>query len=65
MALKVVLAAWRGKPVKDLLYELYIEENYSIPQIAEELKISTGIVCTWLAEYGITKNPVLWKNKLK
>lgn len=65
MALKNVIEAWKEKPVKELLEELYIEKNYTMPQIAEELHISVGIVCTWLAEYGITKNPVLWKNKLK
>ena len=65
MSLKKVIEAWKGKPIEELLYELYVEQNLSMPEIAKQLCISTGIVCRWLSEYGIAKNPVLLKNLRK
>lgn len=44
-----------GRPVPDLLRELYVERGLSQDTIAGELGISRMTVAMWLREYGITR----------
>ncbi len=48
---------------KDLLYQLYIVDNLSIPKISEELKCSEKKVFTNLKDYGINKDKRIWKKQ--
>ena len=48
---------------KDLLYQLYITENISIPEIAEKLDCSEKKVWDNLQDYGIKKDKRIWKKK--
>jgi hypothetical protein len=45
---------------KDLLYQLYIVENLSMPKIAEKLDCSEAKVFRNLDEYGIKKDKSVW-----
>lgn len=48
---------------KDLLYQLYIAENISIPEIAEKLDCSEKKVWDNLQDYGIKKDKRIWKKQ--
>lgn len=48
---------------KDLLYQLYISENISIPEIAEKLDCSEKKVWDNLQDYGIKKDKRIWKKQ--
>ena len=51
----------KGNPIdKDLLYQLYIIENLSMPKIAEKLDCSEAKVFRNLDEYGIKKDKSVW-----
>lgn len=56
MGLKEVIEAWQGVPIKELLRRMYIDENKSQAQIANELHISQQNVSIWMEKYGIVKN---------
>lgn len=64
MSLKKVLELWKGRPVEELLLDLYIKQDLSIPQVAEELNISVGSVHKWLSDYGISKQNELYEKNL-
>jgi hypothetical protein len=49
---------------KDLLYELYIVENLSIPKISEKLNCSETKVFRSLKEWGIEKDKSEWMKQL-
>lgn len=53
--LKDVLEAWKQKPLRDLLIELYIQDDMTVATISKELKVSTGQISNWLNEYDIYK----------
>ena len=48
---------------KDLLYELYINENLSIPEISKKLDCSEKKVWDNLQDYGIKKDKRIWKKQ--
>ena len=52
------------KPIdKDLLYQLYIVDNLSMPKIAEKLECSEKKVFDNLKDYGIKKDKRVWKKQ--
>ena len=61
MSLIKVIEAWKQSPLKDILLKLYIDRDLSIQQVADELKVSAGVVYNWLKKSNITKNNDLWK----
>ena len=48
MSLIKVIEAWKQSPLKDILLKLYIDRDLSIQQVADELKVSAGVVYNWL-----------------
>ena len=54
MSLIKVIEAWKQSPLKDILLKLYIDRDLSIQQVADELKVSAGVVYNWLKKYNIT-----------
>jgi hypothetical protein len=48
---------------RDLLYQLYITENLSMPEIAEKLDCSEKKVFDNLQDYGIKKDKRIWKKQ--
>lgn len=54
---KTLLMKWiekeEGRSIEDLLHELYIEEEMSIREIGEKLKIHYHTVNSWLKEMEI------------
>jgi len=47
-----------GRPVQDVLRELYVERRLSQADIAAELGLSRMTVAMWLREFGITRERV-------
>lgn len=45
-----------GRPVEDVLRELYVDRGLSQADIAEELGISRMTVAMWLREFGIERS---------
>lgn len=43
----------RGRPIEDLLRELYVERELTVEEVGAELGISMGAVSRWLALMGI------------
>ena len=61
MSLREVIEVWQGEPLEPLLWRLYIKEDMTMPEIADYLHVSKGVVHKWLHEFGINKQPELWK----
>ena len=49
-----------GKPIKDILYDLYVVKNLSKREVAKEMHLGTGTIHSWIHKYHITKNKNLW-----
>lgn len=45
---------WQDKPT---LYELYVEENLNIHEVAEKLDTGAPVIYTWLEKHGISIRP--------
>lgn len=65
MSLQEILEDWKQKPLRDLLVELYIDQNMNMREVAKELHLSLGQVFNFLKQEGITKDPDLFKTKIK
>ena len=65
MSLQKVIETWQGKPLDELLIELYIDEDLTIKEVAERLSISVGVVHNYLRKFNIDKQTKLWTNKLE
>ncbi|MCL8207262.1 MAG: DUF1804 family protein [Actinomycetia bacterium] len=53
-----VEATW-GRPLAEILRELYIEQNLTIPEVADRLGVAWSTVLRWLRKAGIT--PRRWR----
>lgn len=62
MSIKDLIEKWENRSIKDVLLDKYIEQDMTIPQIANDLGVSVGIVHKWLKEEGIDKHKNLWTN---
>lgn len=62
MGIKELLEKYEKLPLEDILRQKYIDEDMTISQVAEELKVSVGQVHNWLSKYQITKQKKMWKN---
>ena len=49
---------------KDLLYQLYIVDNLSMPKVAKNLGFGEKKIFDSLKEYGISKSKEVWKKQL-
>jgi hypothetical protein len=47
-----------GRPVEELLRELYVEQRLSQVAIAAELGITRVTVAMWLREFGLERPPL-------
>ena len=63
MGLKEVIEAWKGIPIRELLRQMYVDQNMNQQEIAEELHIAQPTVSMWLEEYGIYNNEDLFTRK--
>lgn len=43
----------RGKPMDEILRELYIEKGLKLEEVGAELGITAGAASEWLARFGI------------
>lgn len=62
MSIKDLIEKWENRSIKEILLDKYIEQDLTIPQIADELGVSVGIVHKWLKDEGIDKHKNLFKN---
>lgn len=62
MSVRDLIEKWENRSIKDVLLDKYIEQDMTIPQIANDLGVSVGIVHKWLKEEGIDKHKNLWTN---
>ena len=53
---KKLVTTVTGRPIPEVLRELYVEKRYSQQQIADHLSISRDTVVSWLREYGISRD---------
>lgn len=56
-----------NKPVtmRDILKELYMNQNKTILEISKELRVSQGTVSAWLKQHGIPARGWNFPNKIK
>lgn len=48
----------RGKPMDEILRELYVDRGLTVEQVGSELGITKGAVSHWLARFSIpTRRP--------
>lgn len=47
------IEAARGKPMGDILRELYVDRGLTLEQVGSELGITKGAASHWLARFGI------------
>ena len=50
-----LLEKFYGKPVRTILYDLYIKQNMTMKEVAEELSVSVGWVNKRIREYNLYK----------
>ena len=48
-----LLEKFYGKPVRDILYELYVVEDKTMKEIAEELTVSVGWVNSRIRQHNL------------
>lgn len=48
-----LVEARRGKPIEEILRELYIERGLTVGEVGAELGITKGAVSRWLERVGI------------
>lgn len=51
-----LLHAVTGRPVEELLREMYLEKRLTQAEIAESLGVSRWTVINWLSAYGISRD---------
>lgn len=52
------IEAERGRPMDDLLRELYLERELTVEQVGDDLGITKGAASRWLERFGIaTRRP--------
>lgn len=49
---------------RDLLYDLYITKNLSMPKVSEEMGVSEKKIWQSLKDYGIKKDKSVWRKQL-
>lgn len=62
MSVKNLVEKIEGRSIKEILHDKYIEKDMTIPEIADELGVSVGIVHKWLKDEGINKHKNIWEN---
>lgn len=53
-----LVALRTGRPVADVLRDLYVDQRLTQEQVAAELGITRMTAVRWLAEYGIKREAV-------
>jgi transposase len=53
---QVLVEERTGRPLDELLRELYLDRRHSQEEIARALQVSRASISTWLREYGITRD---------
>ena len=48
-----VLEARHGKPIDELLRELYVTRGLKVDEVAAELELTKGTVSRWMQRFGI------------
>ena len=61
MGLIEIIEAWKEKPIRDVILELYIDKDLPMRGVADELHLSVGQVHKLVKELGIAKNKDLFK----
>ena len=61
MGIVEIIEDWKGKPIRNVILDLYIDRDLTIRGVAEELHLSVGQVHKLIKELGITKNKDLFK----
>lgn len=55
----------RGEPIEQLLRRLYIDEDKTVIEIAQELGIAFTTVARWLRQFGIPRRQLAWVHPLE
>ena len=55
---KQAVEARTGRPVDELLRELYVERGYSFVDIGKAVGVSRELIRQWVAELGLERPPV-------
>lgn len=55
---KQAVEARTGKPVAEILRELYVERGYTFVEIGKALGVSRELVRLWVNEAGLERPPV-------
>lgn len=54
---QVLVQVRTGKPVEQVLHEMYVEAGLSQAEIAARLGITRMTVAMWLREFGVSRTP--------
>lgn len=52
---KQAVEARTGRPIDELLADLYVERGYSFPEIAKALGVSPSLVRQWVRQLGLER----------
>lgn len=56
MSITEIIEEWKGKPLREVILDLYIDQDLSMRGVAKELHLSLGQVHKLIKELGISKN---------
>jgi hypothetical protein len=57
------IEAREGRPMDELLRELYLEQEQTVDQIAARFGLTKGAISRWLTTFGIEARPTSWRRK--
>lgn len=63
--LQKIIEEWKGKPLRELLIELYIDKDMSLRDMEKVIYVSRETINRWLKEFGISKNRGMFKERKK
>ena len=55
------MEAQQGRPIEDILWDLYVSRDMTIPEVATYLGISNTSVHSWLKRCGIERRRVRYE----
>jgi hypothetical protein len=56
LSITEIIEEWKGKPLREVILDLYIDQDLSMRGVAKELHLSLGQVHKLIKELGISKN---------
>ena len=55
------IEAREGRPMDEILRDLYCVQQLTVEEVAAELGLTKGAISRWLERFGIDRRPTSWR----